>query len=206
VSGKAVRWAWTLQREDRVHSTAADRSKRAADNRSDALARKEAKEAAELAGVRYRAAEAGAEQAARWTLTLERRRQIKLPAATHHVLVSLADHFDDKTHVAWPSQERISDSTGMSVRNVQRALEELELQGLIVVRPRLMGGRKIGVEYELPLYDEYWVAERIAADYDQNGHYDPDLAAENKQFMPSITDPPEADWEWLDAATVGPRL
>ena len=206
MSGKAIRTAWSLQREDREEPTTEDRERRARDIKMEARARREAKVAAKASGIKFDERAFRERLVEQWELTVERRRQIKLPPATHHVLLCLAEHFKDQEHVAWPGQARISASTGISVRNVQRALDELEMQGLVIVKPRLERGRKVGVLYELPFYDPHWVGERIEADFDHNGHYDADLAAENKLFMASITHPPEPDWDWLDAATVGPGL
>ena len=59
-----------------------------------------------------------------------------LPAAEKLVLLSLADHHNGGTGLCIPGQRSIADQTSLSVRTVQRCLQQLESRGLIERRAR----------------------------------------------------------------------
>jgi DNA-binding transcriptional MocR family regulator len=59
-----------------------------------------------------------------------------LPAAEKLVLLSLADHHNGGTGLCIPGQRSIADQTSLSVRTVQRCLQQLEDRGLIERRAR----------------------------------------------------------------------
>jgi DNA-binding transcriptional MocR family regulator len=100
----------------------------------------------------------------------------------HHVLLCLADRFNPKYGVAWPSYADITRRTGLSERTVRRAIDELEDSGLVVKSPRVAtSGRKVGLEYGLPRLDHDLEAERQSADFASDGAYDASLADENEQ-------------------------
>jgi len=61
---------------------------------------------------------------------------LDLAPTTKYVAVALADHAHDDGHEARPSQEFLSEKTGLSVRHVRRCLRELVDLGVIrVERP-----------------------------------------------------------------------
>ena len=116
----------------------------------------------------------------------------RLPPTSHHVLLSIAEHWHPDHAAAWPSYARICERTGLSERAVRNAIEKLVARRLVTVEPRLTkGGRKIGNLYRLPTYDDNWVRERKAVNFGSSGQYDPSLS----EGMNSIVEPPEEYFE-----------
>jgi len=127
----------------------------------------------------------------KWAYAFQIAEQIA-PTA-HHVLLCLADRYNEKYAAAWPGYPDICGRTGLSKRSVARALDELERLGVIQRNPRLSShGRKIGTIYRFPLYDANWVAERTEADFDEHGKYHKERAAENREYLPDIYEPEAA--------------
>jgi len=61
------------------------------------------------------------------------------------VLLELCDRLNDKARekdVCWPSQDVIAERTGFTPRAVQSALKELESNGLIKRKRRMIGGTR----------------------------------------------------------------
>ena len=58
---------------------------------------------------------------------------IYLPPTQKLVLIVLADFYNEKCGKAWPSQDTISDVTGLSLRSINRALSELKTRELITI-------------------------------------------------------------------------
>jgi DNA-binding MarR family transcriptional regulator len=84
------------------------------------------------------------------------------------VLLALADNADEDRRYAWPSVATLSRKTLLSERSVQRALRDLENDGIIrTVRPggRVTGGEKRATVYEvLPKGDNLTPTERGMGD------------------------------------------
>lgn len=77
--------------------------------------------------------------------------QVKLPARQKAVLMALAfPAHHDGTH-AYPSQQTMANESGLSLRNVQRGLRELEAAGYIVPEAYNGGGRGHAVQYTIRL-------------------------------------------------------
>ncbi|MFN3948020.1 helix-turn-helix domain-containing protein [Microbacterium sp.] len=78
-----------------------------------------------------------------------------LKSSTKFVLVSIADHYNERAHRSWPSQQRIELETALSHSTVNRALDELEKEGLIEREPWVMFGTfsKLNTRYCLPMHD-----------------------------------------------------
>jgi hypothetical protein len=57
-----------------------------------------------------------------------------LSSSQKAILVYLSYRADDRTGIAWPSEETIAEETGFSISTVRRALRVLEAQGLVVGR------------------------------------------------------------------------
>ena len=60
---------------------------------------------------------------------------VQLPQAQKLILLILAHHAD-KDMTCYPGQQRLAQQSGMSDRNVRRAVAELEKQGLIYRQKR----------------------------------------------------------------------
>jgi len=70
---------------------------------------------------------------------------------THLALVlHLADHWWDATRKPWPSKAKLAKRVGLSPRQVQRQMAELESMGLVKRNPRASALRgKLSNEYDL---------------------------------------------------------
>ncbi|GAA4053811.1 helix-turn-helix domain-containing protein [Agromyces indicus] len=67
-----------------------------------------------------------------------------------HVLLALADRFNDRKGFAWPDYADIQRRTNLSSASIKRKLAELEESGLIERQPRLdPSGRKVGTLFLL---------------------------------------------------------
>lgn len=120
---------------------------------------------------------------------------MRLPPTTHHVLLCIAEHLNDKTETAWPTYERICARTGLSERAVRNAVRHLEQLDVVTVESRTTaGGRKIGNVYRLPSFDPAWARERKSASFDPSGVFDPSRAAE----LGSILEPAEPSFQTDD--------
>lgn len=65
------------------------------------------------------------------------------------MLLIIADHYNDETEVAYPSQKRLADLTGYSIAQTKRILSELEGLGFLIVKER--GGGRVSTHYGLDL-------------------------------------------------------
>lgn len=48
-----------------------------------------------------------------------------LPATEKHVLLAIADHYNEEKRVAWPGRGLLADETGLSVRHISRVVNKL---------------------------------------------------------------------------------
>lgn len=76
--------------------------------------------------------------------------ELPLIGSQKFVLVALADMADESAS-CFPGQKRLAAMTGLSVRTVQRALEDLEAHGLITRQRRYAEGYRTSDRYRLNL-------------------------------------------------------
>lgn len=86
----------------------------------------------------------------RWALTWD-----NIKPTEKLVLILIADHYNDKSHRAWPSVERLAKQGCMHRSTVMRAIAGLQEAGLIEVEPWVRAdlGGQLNNRYCLPLYD-----------------------------------------------------
>lgn len=70
------------------------------------------------------------------------------------VYVRLMLYANHKDGVAWPHQDTLAVEVGVSAPTVRRALGDIEAAGLLIRRPRIVKGRKVGNEYEVVMVPE----------------------------------------------------
>lgn len=80
------------------------------------------------------------------------------------VYAALCVFADKRTGVCWPKQEQLAELTGMSKRNVGRALKVLEDIGLVVRQPMFNESGRGSTRYQLPFRmlddnTDQWVAD-----------------------------------------------
>lgn len=68
------------------------------------------------------------------------------------VLLAIADRADDEGGGAWPSQSTIAAKTRISVRSVQRALDDLVEMGELAIEQRAGGGKHTPARYRPNAY------------------------------------------------------
>lgn len=84
------------------------------------------------------------------SLLLRAQRRLKLTPVQLAVLLQLADYWWENERKPWPSKQSLSDRLGISPRQVQRHLADLENMGLIVRNQRTgINGGKLSNEYDL---------------------------------------------------------
>lgn len=86
----------------------------------------------------------------RWALTWD-----GLTSPEKFVLVMIGDHYNEKSHRAWPSIERLAKSTALHRATVIRAIKSLEDKGLVEVEPWVKAdkGGALNNRYCLPFFD-----------------------------------------------------
>ncbi|MCH7930366.1 MAG: helix-turn-helix domain-containing protein [Proteobacteria bacterium] len=93
---------------------------------------------------------------------------LNMPTTLKFVLVKYANHADNDGYDTWPSYERVAHFTGLSVKTVQRAVERLRAESVLVDQGAPYGGRGKrgrGIAYRLDfaraeeLYG-YWIETR----------------------------------------------
>lgn len=85
----------------------------------------------------------------RWAWSVPRQHP-ELHAGANHVLLCLADRYNDREGRAWPSQHDIQARTNLSDSTVRRHLVELEQMGLICRTIQRENGRQVATFYTFP--------------------------------------------------------
>lgn len=123
----------------------------------------------------------------KWAWQVQEAEQI--PPSSHHVLLALADRYNETQGGAWPSYADLVRRTGLGERTVRRAVDDLESRRLVQREPRIAAtGRKVGLFYRFPRYDSSWASERQGYDFDVHGQFDEMAAAANRDDIESIYD------------------
>lgn len=78
-----------------------------------------------------------------------------LPPLEKWLLVTIADFFNEEDHVAWPGRARLSEETGISIRQITRLLTSLNERGFIRIQRWInnANGQNLSNRYFLPIYD-----------------------------------------------------
>ena len=82
-----------------------------------------------------------------------------------HLLIWIADFYNDKNGMAYPSRKTLSEASCISVRTITRLSASLEAKGLIRVQECIneATGKNLSNRYFLPLYDPQSNAENPKA-------------------------------------------
>ena len=90
--------------------------------------------------------------------------KVRTPSlASKLVLWALAEHYNERNALCFPSQERIAEETGLNKSSVKRAISELEGAGLVSKRRGIRrGSRNASYRYRLDFYIQARVEARRA--------------------------------------------
>jgi hypothetical protein len=77
---------------------------------------------------------------------------VTLSSPEAFVLLRLADYYNEDVGRAWPSQQRLSEETSLTVRTIIRAVAKLRTKKLVDTETWIMndGARRMSLRYLLP--------------------------------------------------------
>lgn len=93
---------------------------------------------------------------------------LNMPSGLKFVLVKYANHADNDGYDAWPSYQRVAHFTGQAFKTVQRAVERMRDEGILIAQGDPYGGRgkrgrgiayRIDFERAREVYG-YWIERR----------------------------------------------